>query len=78
MTPSSKVKYGAEPRIALIVVAVNACDSNEYDKNSTNTNCIFGNKFVDNFDDNSKDNFEGINEVRVKTRRIELIDKFKT
>ncbi|KDN09708.1 hypothetical protein GAPWKB30_1703 [Gilliamella apicola] len=54
------------------VVADKACDSMEYgnNNNSANTNGTFENNFMDNFED--------INEFRAKTRRIGLLDKFKT
>ncbi|OCG35483.1 hypothetical protein A9G27_11105 [Gilliamella sp. Bim3-2] len=62
------------------VVADNACDSKEYgnNNNSANANGIFKDSFVDNFENNSKNNLEGINKFRVKTCRIGLFDKFKT
>ncbi|OCG79517.1 hypothetical protein A9G44_11140 [Gilliamella sp. Occ4-3] len=62
------------------VVADNACDSKEYGNNNkgTTANEIFKDSFVDNFDNNSRDNFENINKFRVKTCRIGLFDKFKT
>ncbi|OCG57267.1 hypothetical protein A9G38_08525 [Gilliamella sp. Imp1-1] len=62
------------------VVADNACDSKEYGNNNkgTTANGIFKDSFVDNFDNNSRDNFDDINEFRAKTRRIGLFDKFKT
>ncbi|OCG53421.1 hypothetical protein A9G38_03840 [Gilliamella sp. Imp1-1] len=64
----------------LKVVADNACDSKEYgnNNNGTNANGIFKDSFVDNFDNNSRDNFDDINEFRAKTCRIGLFDKFKT
>ena len=62
------------------VVADNACDSKEYDNNNNgaNANGIFKDSFVNNFDDNSSDNCDDINEFRVKTLRIGLFDNFKT
>ena len=62
------------------VVADNACDSKEYgnNNNGTNANGIFENNFVNNFDNNSRGNFDDINEFCVKTRRIGLFNKFKT
>ncbi|OCG61838.1 hypothetical protein A9G37_11895 [Gilliamella sp. GillExp13] len=66
--------------MAFDVVADSACDSKEYDNNNNgaNANGIFENSFVNNFDNNQRNNLDNINEIRVKTRRIKLFDKFKT
>ncbi|MCO6537962.1 MAG: hypothetical protein J6567_08400 [Gilliamella sp.] len=53
----------------------NASECHENNKNTTaNANEIFW----DNVDSNLRDNFEDINEARVKIRLMRLFDKFKT
>jgi hypothetical protein len=66
--------------MAFDVVADSACDSKLYgnNNNGANANGIFENSFVDNFENNSRNDFEDINKFRVKTCRIGLFDKFKT
>jgi hypothetical protein len=66
--------------MAFDVVADSACDSKQYgnNNNGANANGIFENSFVDNFENNSRNDFEDINKFRVKTCRIGLFDKFKT
>ncbi|NUF49775.1 hypothetical protein [Gilliamella sp. ESL0250] len=63
----------ASLRLTLRLFNASECHENN-NNNTANANGIFR----DSFDNNFRDNFEDINEARVKIRLMRLFDKFKT